>query len=102
MPDFIIRDFQSIKEAKISVKGFTLLIGESSAGKSACLRAIQAATTNRFKSGQIRNGCDHIMVKVRYEDKEDVLQVRRNETGSPIAMLGKTMFSKMKIGRAHV
>ena len=95
MPDFIIRNFQSIKEAKISVKGFTLLVGESSSGKSACLRAIYAATHNRFKIGQVRYGEEAATVKVRYPESDKVLTVVRRSTGSPIMKLGDEVFSKI-------
>lgn len=93
--DFIIRDFQSIEEAKIQVKGFTLLLGESSAGKSACLRALYAATHNRFKMGQVRNGQECATIKVRYEDDPRVLIVKRSATGSPMMKLGDQVFQKM-------
>lgn len=95
MPDFIIRDFQSITEAKIPVKGFTIIVGDSSAGKSACLRAMFAATHNRFKIGQVQHGKEFIEVKVRYEDDDRILVVRRNQTGSPVMKLGDKVFSKM-------
>lgn len=95
MPDFIIRDFQSITEAKIPIKGFTIIVGDSSAGKSACLRAMFAATHNRFKIGQVQHGKEFIEVKVRYEDDDRILVVRRNQTGSPVMKLGDQVFSKM-------
>ena len=95
MPEFIVRNFQSLEEAKVTVKGFTLLIGESSAGKSAFMRGLYAATHNRFKIGQVKNGTEMSVIKVRYEDSPDILTVARTHTGSPQMMLGKEKFAKM-------
>lgn len=95
--DFIIRDFQSIKEAKLKVKGFTLVLGESSSGKSACLRAMYAATHNRFRNGQVRYGEDHSTIMVRNDDSPEVFTAIRPWSGSIKMKLGNEVFNK--IGR---
>ena len=97
MADFIIRNFQSIEEAKIRVEGLTLIIGQSSQGKSSCLKAIYAATHNRFRNGQVRYGEDNATVKVRFPESEDTLTVVRPWSGSIKMALGKDVFNK--IGR---
>lgn len=95
MVDIIVRNYQAIKEAKIQVKGITVLRGESNAGKSSFLKALYAATHNRFRIGCIRNGEEFTEVKVRFEKDGDILSVKRYPTGSPIIKLGKQVWTKL-------
>ena len=98
MPNFIIRNFQAIKEAKLKVEGLTLLLGESSSGKSSCLRAIFAASNNRFKNGQVRYGQDHATVKIQMPDSDKVFTAIRPWTGSVKMKLDNEEFDR--IGRS--
>lgn len=91
----IIKDFQSIEEVKLNIKGFTLLIGESNQGKSATLRALRAAITNRFRSGQVRNGEQQAEVGIKFSDGEPILRVVKPEGGSATMKLGSSVFSKL-------
>lgn len=92
----IINNFQSIEEAKLNIEGLTLIIGESSQGKSACLRALQAACTNRFKAGQVRHGEDHALIRIKTPESNEVLSVLRPwNGGSPKMKLGVQVFSKL-------
>lgn len=92
----VIRDFQSIEEAKITIKGVTLIVGESNQGKSACLRALQAACTNRFKAGQVKHGKDYAVIRIKTEESPDILTVARSWSGgSPNIQLGDRRFSKL-------
>lgn len=92
----VIKDFQSLEEVKLTVKGLTLLVGESGAGKSSVCRALQAALFNRFKGGQVRFGQDHATVKVLFEDNEEPLVVQRSWAGgSPLIKLGNQVYSKL-------
>ena len=92
----VIRDFQSIEEAKITIKGVTLIVGESNQGKSACLRALQAACTNRFKAGQVKHGKDYAVIRIKTEESPDILTVARAWSGgSPNIQLGGRKFSKL-------
>lgn len=95
MLDFIVNDFQSLTDVKIRVEGLTLLVGESSSGKSACLRALYAATNNRFRNGQVQYGKDHSTVKVRVPESSDILTVVRPYSGSVSMKLGNQTFSKL-------
>jgi len=52
----IVRNYQSVVEAKINIKGLTVLRGASNAGKSSYIKALYAATHNRFRIGCIRYG----------------------------------------------
>lgn len=42
-----IKNFQSAADVELEIKGFTALVGKSNIGKSAVIRAIQGALTNR-------------------------------------------------------
>lgn len=96
MLQVIVKDFQSIEEARLKVDGVTLIVGESNQGKSACLRALQAACTNRFKAGQVRHGQDQAVIKIKTADSDDVLAIARSWAGgSPMMKLGSKTFSKL-------
>lgn len=97
MIQFIIRDFQAIEEAKINVEGLTLLVGQSSSGKSACLRAISAAFNNRFRNGQVRHNTEQAVVKVKFSDSPQIFTAIRPWSGSIKMFLDKIPYSK--IGR---
>lgn len=90
-----IENFQSIQEAKIIVEGFTILVGESSQGKSACLRAINAACNNKFKQGFLRYGADTIEIGISYDDNPNMLIVRKTKKESPSYELGELVFQKL-------
>lgn len=95
MFQFIVKDFQSIDLAKLSVDGLTLVVGESCSGKSALLRALQSACTNRFKSGQVQYGKEQAVVAIKVPESEEALNViRSNKGGSPTMKLGGKSFTK--------
>lgn len=96
MIQFIINDFQSISDARLKVDGITVIVGESNQGKSACLRAIQAACTNRFKAGQVKQGKDQALIKIKTPESDEVLSVARSWSGgSPKMKLGGRVYSKL-------
>lgn len=84
----IIKDFQSVEDARFTIDGLTILRGGSNQGKSACLRAIYAATHNRFKANQVRWGTEEAVVKFKLSGDKRVLIVRRRDSGSPRISLG--------------
>ena len=51
-----IKDFQSISDLSLEIKGFTVVIGRNNLGKSAIVRAVDAALTNRPRNDFIRWG----------------------------------------------
>jgi hypothetical protein len=51
-----VRDFQSIEHASIRIDGFTALVGRSNIGKSAFVRAIQAAMMGAPVGSYVRHG----------------------------------------------
>lgn len=86
----IVRDFQSVKEAKINIKGLTVLRGASNAGKSSYIKALYAATHNRFRIGCIRYGQEFTEVKLKVSDSPYLMTIKRRETGSPrISLINK-------------
>lgn len=92
----VIKDFQSLDEAKINVDGVTIIVGETNCGKSACLRAIQAAATNRFKQGQVKEGKEVATVSMRFDTQGQVITVQRHVLGgSPRIKLGPQVYTKL-------
>lgn len=91
----IIEDFQSIEKAKLKIEGFTLILGQSNQGKSATLRALKAACTNRFKAGQVRHGQDHAMIQIKTPESQAILRCMRPWNGSIKYKLGDELFSKV-------
>lgn len=95
MFSYIVKDFQSIKEAKIQVDGITVIRGDSNAGKTATLRAITAACTNRFYSGCVRYGQSQASVAVKTDNDSRILQVIKPSDSSAKMKLGDEIFTKL-------
>lgn len=91
----IVKNFQSVVEAKIGVSGFTILRGPSSAGKSSIIKAIYAAMFNRFVPSQVRFGAEAAYVALKFDPDGPVLRVTRRTTGSPDMELGGVSFTKL-------
>lgn len=63
-----ITNYQSISYAKFEIEGFTTIVGRNSLGKSATLRAINAALTNQQGTDFIRWGETFCDVKLKIGD----------------------------------
>lgn len=63
-----VRNFQSIEDAEIEIKGLTVLTGTNNAGKSALFRAVRGAFTNARGSDFVRIGKDACTVDVTFDD----------------------------------
>lgn len=86
----IVRNYQSVVEAKINIKGLTVLRGASNAGKSSYIKALYAATHNRFRIGCIRYGEEFTEIKLKVSESPYVMTIKRRETGSPrISLVNK-------------
>lgn len=86
----IVRNYQSVVEAKINIKGLTVLRGASNAGKSSYIKALYAATHNRFRIGCIRYGEEFTEIKLKVSESPYVMTIKRRETGSPrISLINK-------------
>lgn len=62
-----IKNFQSIKDASFEVDGFTVIVGKNNIGKSAVVRAVEAALTNQ--TGQSF---------IRYSEKKTTVNIKRD------------------------
>lgn len=91
----IVKNFLAAKEVKFTVKGFTLIKGESSSGKSSSFKAIYAACTNSFSPSQVRFGTDEATVRLRFAPDEPVLSVIRKRKGSPTMIFNGKEYSRM-------
>ena len=89
-----IKNFQSISNADIDVDGFTILVGESSQGKSACLRAVNAACNNKFRQNYLKHGTDSLEITVGYEDGGHFTSTKTGK-GSPSYELNGTPYEKL-------
>ena len=89
-----IDNFQSISHADIEVDGFTILVGESSQGKSACLRAVNAACNNKFRQNYLKYGTDTIQVQIGYDD-EGSFKATKQGKSSPTYELNGTPYEKL-------
>lgn len=63
-----IKDFQSIKDLNLEFGKFTVLVGPSSSGKSAALRAIKSLLRNSFVPTNVRQGAPKSVVSVDFDD----------------------------------
>lgn len=96
-----VRNYQAAKDVNLLIEGLTVLKGQSNAGKSSVLKALYAATHNRFRRGCVSWDADSCIVQIRYTGEENILRVERSAMGaSPRVALGtKTKgyktFSKM-------
>lgn len=110
-----IKDFQSIGDIEFEIDGFTVVIGKNNIGKSAIIRALEAALTNKPGKGDIRLGKKHIEVRIQREgldlewkkgdkalykiNKEDFSALGAGVIPKPLSEAG---FDKMEIGDAKI
>lgn len=59
-----IQDFQSIQDVSLEVQGFTVIVGRSNIGKSAIVRAIEGALSNKEGEDFVRVGSRHAEVDI--------------------------------------
>lgn len=67
-----LRNFQSIVDAEIEVRGFTVVTGQNNAGKSALMRALAGLFQNASSDAFVRHGEDHFIVDVSFDDGKSV------------------------------
>ena len=83
----IIKDFEIIEEAKLSVAGLVALVGESNNGKTAIYNAVKVLTYNiqgqnyirKMKGVQVESGCNVGMLL-----EEENTKIFFNKAGSPV------------------
>lgn len=59
-----IKNFQSIKKLEMDIEGFTVITGRSNIGKSAIIRAIEGALTNKEGDSFVRDGTPYSEVSL--------------------------------------
>lgn len=71
----VLRDFVIVSELDLELaSGFTVLTGETGAGKSILIDALQLVTGGRADVNVIREGCTRTEVSAEFEVTPDVLQ----------------------------
>lgn len=68
-----IRNFQSIREATLVIKGFTVITGTNNSGKTAMIRAIRGVFTNPPAGPLVRHGAAYLSVEITFSDGQVVL-----------------------------
>lgn len=94
-----ITNYESIENIKFSIDGFTALIGRNHIGKSAILRAINAALTNKEGTEFIRWNEKFCEVKIEIKDKNFCLLWHKEKNNSYYNINGKIY---KKIGKSDV
>lgn len=95
-----IRNYQNIRKAKLEfIPGLNVLVGESSNGKSAVLRAIQTALFNFSRPSHVTKGETQSAVGIKYNGHE-IIWRRDNTAASPMTYRvdGKVL---AKLGRGQ-
>lgn len=64
----LVENFQSIRRADLEARGLTVIVGPSNRGKSALLRAIEAALFNRTGDQFVRVGASAATVSLEFPD----------------------------------
>jgi chromosome segregation ATPase len=67
-----IKNFQSIEEADLEIKGFTVITGKNNSGKSAVQRAIRGVFQNTRGHSFVRHGATHTEVSLTFDDGKEV------------------------------
>lgn len=92
-----IRNFQSLKNVKLDLSKFTVIVGASSSGKSAFLRALKALATNPRTSSFVTYGKTLATVQARLGDDTVTLEKGEGHTVYKLIKEGKP-FSFAKLG----
>ena len=68
-----VKDFQSIKDATVTIDGLTVVTGANNSGKTAFMRAIRGVFTNAPPGPLVRHGCAHLSVTLTFDDGTTIL-----------------------------
>lgn len=77
MFDLEIINFQSIAHTRLTIEGFTTIVGPSNRGKSAVLRALRAILYNELHPSYIREGAKECTLRIHFPESapHDVRQI---------------------------
>lgn len=93
--DILVKNFQSIAKAKVTVDGFTAITGPNNSGKSALVRAFIGVWKNTPGTFFVRRGARKSSVTIRFEEGTEVTWekgkgVNRYELdGKPFEFVGR-------------
>lgn len=99
MVDISIKNFQSIKKIDFKVDGFTVIVGKNNIGKSAIVRAIDAALTNQSGNNFIRLDEKSTEVKMNFKDSVD-FKWKKGDAASYEVFTGDKKETFTKLNRA--
>jgi DNA repair ATPase RecN len=94
------KNFQSLKDLNLDLGKFTVIVGESSSGKSAFIRALKAVASNQLHSDYITRGTKHSYVAAKTESA--TVTIQRDQGGSSaykVAKVGSQESSYTKLNR---
>ena len=95
MAKISIENFQSIKKVDFEIKGFTVIIGKNNIGKSAVIRAIEAALDNQTGKNFIKKGEKKTRIIIDHKDLN--IEWEKNKTTASYKIKGhKEPFTKLK------
>lgn len=87
-----ISNFQSIKQQRLDLSGFTVICGRSDIGKSAFRRAIQTALFNNWSKSFIRNNAKQTKVSVsKLSDNPFSVTAYKSATDNTFVINDKTL-----------
>lgn len=97
-----IKNFQSIEDVNLEIRGFTCITGPTNIGKSAIMRAIGSAILNKPVGGLVRNGAGFSSVEISSEsgwgfhwEKGDKGVNRCTIDGKTFDKIGKTQLPEV-------
>lgn len=76
------KNFQSLKDVELVLGKFTVIVGPSSSGKSAVIRAIRAVADNALSSDNIQQGTRHASVAIKTDAA--TITIERSVGGSSV------------------
>lgn len=92
-----IKDFQSIKQADLEVRGFTVITGPNNSGKTAVIRAVRGALSNAGGASFVRHGAKHTSVTLEFPEGGTVTWQKGNRGINRYSIDGKPFDN---VGRA--
>jgi len=74
-----IANWQSLRDVDLALGRFTVVVGASSSGKTALIRAIRAAANNPRRKGNITRGAKQAEIAI-FTDEHEIVYVRTEST----------------------
>jgi len=71
--DIHVRNFQSLKDTKIRVSGFTAVTGPNNSGKTALMRGVRGVFQNTPGTSFVREGAQECVIGLRFDDGQTLV-----------------------------